>query len=187
MTQDNNQTNMLTDNKKWDIVRTFLNQDIHKKNKFLIKHQISSYEDFIEIYINKIIQDYNPVTFVKDNIEFCAEISNPRLTKAFHKDLMGNNSILMPNDALEKNLTYHSSLIVDVKYYYKIMNDDKIEDFKQFQEENVPIADIPIMIGSKYCMTQIDDNLNKRNDNNYENGGYFIIRGTEKVIISQEG
>ena len=45
---------------------------------------------------------------------------------------------------------------------------------------NVFIGNIPIMVGSKYCNSK-----NNKKDQ-YDVGGYFIINGNEKVIISQE-
>ena len=43
------------------------------------------------------------------------------------------------------------------------------------------------MVGSNYCVLRNQNiNLNKTDECLYDNGGYFIINGNEKVIVSQD-
>ena len=42
---------------------------------------------------------------------------------------------------------------------------------------------IPIMVGSKYCVNnKLPDDMECK----YDGGGYMIVNGNEKVIITQE-
>ena len=53
---------------------------------------------------------------------------------------------------------------------------------------NINLGKIPIMVGSNYCVLRNQNiNLKKTEECLYDNGGYFIIDGKEKCIMSQEG
>ena len=51
-------------------------------------------------------------------------------------------------------------------------------------EKDISIGNIPIMIKSKYCTTSIKKDL--LGECKYDPGGYFIIKGQEKVVMSIE-
>lgn len=55
-------------------------------------------------------------------------------------------------------------------------------------EEGIELTKIPLMLHSDFCVlrNQPDAFLREVGECTYEKGGYFIIRGKEKVIISQE-
>lgn len=81
-----------------------------------------------------------------------------------------------PNDARNNHFTYDSHIFVNIT----ITNPDGIET----THNRVSIGKIPVMLGSCRC------NLNAHNRiQNYECpndfGGYFIINGKEKVLVSQ--
>lgn len=66
------------------------------------------------------------------------------------------------------------------------------EDEKNLPEENREkpffIGKLPIMLKSKYCILRDldEDDLYAWNECPYDSGGYFIINGSEKVLIAQE-
>jgi hypothetical protein len=51
-------------------------------------------------------------------------------------------------------------------------------------EKDLPIANIPVMLKSKYCSTHIKSDLH--GECKYDPGGYFIVKGAEKAILSME-
>jgi len=66
-----------------------------------------------------------------------------------------------------------------------IMTDKKEESITGVEEVGVPIATIPLMMRSKYCSL----NQYKGNDQNecdFNPGGYFIVNGQEKIVMSIE-
>jgi DNA-directed RNA polymerase beta subunit len=99
-----------------------------------------------------------------------------------------DDELMFPMDARDRNLTYASVITSDVtqiQEIYDINTDEKIMKIIGKPEINIPIASIPIMIKSKYCSLT----LNKEGDSrecDYDPGGYFIINGMEKVVISQD-
>lgn len=95
---------------------------------------------------------------------------------------------LFPSDALNRSLTYSGKILAKVTQIQEITDiqtNDKIEKIIGQPEENVPIANIPIMVGSQYCSRTLYKNQDK-SESRFDPGGYFISKGAEKVIISQD-
>ena len=94
---------------------------------------------------------------------------------------------MYPNDARLRSMTYgitiHYDVDVEFDYY---LNDEKVHDKKTL--EKIYLGRFPIMLHSNMCIlrgmsTEARFNLGEcRNDF----GGYFIIDGKEKCILSQE-
>jgi len=92
---------------------------------------------------------------------------------------------LFPHEARTRNMTYSSSLSVDIRH--SILNAD-CAGYETLVKETihpkVPIADVPVMVKSEFCRLhgltdiQLAHNLEDPNDP----GGYFIIHGKEKVL-----
>jgi len=103
-----------------------------------------------------------------------------------------NGAILpmMPNDARMRNLTYASPLFVDVRIRTTFIDNTKGGE-RQVRERlfpNVHLGKIPVMVGSKYCLLHDQKHLHPiaLGECAEDYGGYFIVGGGERVIISQE-
>ena len=92
---------------------------------------------------------------------------------------------MYPNDARLQGLTYSTSMYCDICIVYRILDEEK-SIYKNFPR--VPIGTIPIMLHSSSCILQGLDKIKLRElgECPYDQGGYFIINGKEKVILSQE-
>jgi DNA-directed RNA polymerase II subunit RPB2 len=104
-----------------------------------------------------------------------------------------NGAILpmMPNDARLRNLTYASPLFVDVRIKTTFIDNTATTEKKTVRERlfpNIHMGKIPVMVGSKYCLLHDQKYLHPKNlgECAEDFGGYFIISGGERVIISQE-
>lgn len=97
-----------------------------------------------------------------------------------------NLSVMFPNEARLKNLTYQSNIFCNVGVHFILHNDEGRSIIKNFEKVN--IGSIPIMIHSKMCLLHKLDpiKLSDFGECPYDHGGYFIIKGKEKVILSQE-
>jgi DNA-directed RNA polymerase II subunit RPB2 len=94
---------------------------------------------------------------------------------------------MYPNDARLRNMTYGTTIHYDVDVDFIYYNgDEKIE--QTITLEKIYLGRFPIMVQSNLCIlkglaTEARFNLGEcRNDY----GGYFIIDGKEKCIVSQE-
>ena len=97
---------------------------------------------------------------------------------------------MMPNDARLRNLTYASPLFVDVRIKTTFIDNTRngIRETRERLFPNVHLGKIPVMVGSKYCLLHDQMNLHPKalGECSEDSGGYFIISGGERVIISQE-
>ena len=103
-----------------------------------------------------------------------------------------NGAILpmMPNDARLRNMTYASPLFVDILVKTTFIDNTKGGE-RQTRERlfpNVHMGKIPVMVGSKYCLLHDQKHIHPRilGECAEDYGGYFIVSGGERVIISQE-
>src|SRR5439155_15417601 len=99
-----------------------------------------------------------------------------------------DDEIMFPQHARIRNLTYASKLVATITQIQEIIDiaTDSITTKTVGQAEyEYPITNIPIMVRSKYCSL----NLKKGYDNSeceFDPGGYFIVNGSEKVVMSLE-
>ena len=84
--------------------------------------------------------------------------------------------MILPFETRIRNLTYASSVYIDIRI---VNNEDEPLVF-----EHCLLCKLPMMVGCKLCNLQLED-LNSK-ECEYDNGGYFIINGSEKVLIAQE-
>jgi DNA-directed RNA polymerase II subunit RPB2 len=97
---------------------------------------------------------------------------------------------MMPNDARLRNLTYASPLNVDVKVTTTFIDNTRngIRESNVRIFPNVHLGKIPVMVGSKYCLLNDQKHIHPSNlgECPEDVGGYFIIQGGERAMISME-
>lgn len=177
---------------------TIIEQYFKENEQCLVSHHINSYNYFISNGIPLIFKENNPCRFlenVESNQTECLIYLGGKTGDAiyFGKPVIYDETTnykhyMYPNDARLRNMTYGITIHYDVDIdfiYYNEMGEKIIETS---QIEKVFLGKFPIMVQSKLCIlnglsTNVRFNLGEcRNDY----GGYFIIDGKEKVIISQE-
>jgi len=200
----------LTDLKKldpWILIETYFRDNPNYKTQ----HQIDSFNEFIYSKTNGIqyiIKRENPLIIYKDTInadqgKYKYEI-NIYYGETLNDDGSFNDKIkdnifisspieynndestyMYPNIARLKGYTYASSILCNIGVRF-IDNEKNKVTIKNFEKIN--IGTIPIMVKSKLCILNgLDDTrLNELGECPYDQGGYFIIKGKEKVFLSQE-
>lgn len=97
---------------------------------------------------------------------------------------------MMPNDARLRNLTYASPLNVDVKVTTTFIDHTRnsIRESNVRIFPNVHLGKIPVMVGSKYCLLNDQKHIHPSSmgECTHDVGGYFIIQGGERAMISME-
>lgn len=163
------------------------------EEKGLVRQQLDSFDEFIQTSIQKIVEDSPDIEFqaeaqytggVMDKpTQFKLSFEQIYLSKATHWEKDGTSCPMTPSDARLRNLTYAAPLYVDIKKTIISShgkNETKCD--KKF------IGKIPIMLKSSYCFLNNmgDRDLAELNECPLDPGGYFIINGSEKVLIAQE-
>lgn len=167
------------------------------------QHHIDSFREFLRNHIPNVIATYNPITMIKEEtkgnskINMSVEVyvggkSEDGLKLYIDRPIMmdedGNEQLLTPHEARIRNLTYQTTVYADIEVDYKTSEKKKPDQTETVKFERVPIGSIPIMLHSDPCILHEQGNavLQGLGECMYDQGGYFIIDGKEKVIVSQE-
>ena len=163
-------------NDVWYIIKALLESD---NKKYLIKHHIDSFNDFIENKIHDYDSELNNYKY-----EIAINFINVYYTKPHISENDGSIKKMYPQDARSRNLNYTSTLYVDIEVIvWKNPNSEDKKSISYKEIKGINIADIPIMVKSKYCML---NDLTSNKECKMDLGGYFIVNGNEKVIVCQE-
>ena len=166
----------------------------------LVSHHLESFNDFFSHGINRIFRENNPIRFIEreedvtkgsNRNECLLYLGGKDGSKIYYgKPVIyddNNAHYMFPNDARLRNMTYGITIHYDVEVDFIYYNGDDRKEYSKTLEK-IYLGRFPIMLQSDLCIL---NTLNKdvrfnmgecRNDY----GGYFIIDGKEKVIISQE-
>jgi len=100
---------------------------------------------------------------------------------------------LFPNDARLWNISYSINFSFDILVRYTISTiDEKTHTVKVDKSDVVfskhQLFAIPILLKSKFCSTHgaTSTLLTKMDECKHEQGGYFIVNGKEKVLITRQ-
>ena len=170
----------------WKLIDSFFTSNTN--SRYISNHHLDSFNVFMKTKIPYIIQTLNPFVIIKDGYEINVYIGGYEGTGIYvSKPYRDDGSILFPIHARLEDLTYSSEIYVDVYIEYKSTKDDDNKVVTSNLKQ-IPIGNIPIMIQSELCnlegMTKND--LIQSSECPYDQGGYFIVDGKEKTIVSQE-
>lgn len=180
----------------WSILEKYFDSDRY----CLTRHHIDSYNDFVANRIKNTIKLLNSqITTVKKTDSLTHEINvyiggeagdNIQITTPtiVSYDDEGNTKsrIMYPNEARMLDLTYKFDIYADIVVKYTTFGNKNISETKVFPNEL--IGSIPIMLHSDICVLnhRSPELLKEMGECIYDQGGYFVINGKEKVIVAQE-
>jgi DNA-directed RNA polymerase II subunit RPB2 len=164
----------------------------------LVRHQIESYDHFINNQIQKTIEMFNPVfihsehDLIPDSNEYALNVKiNFENFKLYPPQIHENNGatkMMLPMEARLRNFTYASTMTIDLRIEYIIKNtNDEITIIKKFLPK-INIGKMPIMVKSSVCVLTQNKHIEPlyTRECHMDCGGYFIIKGSEKTVLGQE-
>ena len=158
----------------WYVARSFLEEE------GLVQHQIRSYNYFVRkglqelvnsLEVQEIKTKHGTLTFKFGTIE----IGKPRII-----EIDGTiNDNITPAECRLRKLTYAAPLYAKMNLYL---------DGRLLSSENVEVGIIPVMVKSDICplSKMTHDELLAIGEDPMDPGGYFIINGSERVIVAIE-
>ena len=166
----------------------------------LVRHQIESYNHFINYQIYRTIQMFNSVVTHSDNdyipekdmylLEIEISFSNFKLYPPQIHENNGATKIMLPDEAKIRNFTYASSMAIDLNIKYTIRNSDTMDNPKIITKvlPKINIGKMPIMLKSSICILSQNNHIHPSLTGECEMdcGGYFIVKGSEKTVLGQE-
>jgi DNA-directed RNA polymerase II subunit RPB2 len=181
----------------WILIEAYFK---HKHLKQLVKHQLESYNYFVNNQIQQTIEMFNPLIIASEH-DYIKELNLYRLEieitfenfSIYRPQIYENNGstkIMFPQEARLRNFSYSSAMTLDLNIKYIIRNGENYKNVLNYQKKikNVHIGKLPIMLKSDLCVLNQYKHLNHNETGEcyMDPGGYFIINGSEKTCISQE-
>jgi DNA-directed RNA polymerase subunit B" len=152
------------------------------ENHSLVESQIKSYDYFINEGIKSIVMNFNrdniPDYLLETYDEINLKIEDVWLGDPTHIEVDGSITKLTPQIARLRGLTYAAPLFMKVSTTIG----------SQKEEFEVQIAKMPIMLKSSKCVLhgKSKEELIDLGEDPDEPGGYFVVNGTEKVVVMIE-
>ncbi|EGD75318.1 RNA polymerase II [Salpingoeca rosetta] len=157
---------------KWRLLPSFL------QLKGLVRQHVDSFNHFVEIDIHnivkansKIVSDVNPRVYL--------EYTSIRVGEPVIQNGPFDDHDVTPMECRLRNTTYAAPMHVNVR----LSLSGEVRNYN-----DILIGRLPIMLRSKKCrlFKANDEQMAKMGECPLDPGGYFIIGGTEKVILMQE-
>lgn len=156
--------------------------------QILYNHLFTSYNQLVENTIPFILKEEGNV--FHENVtqseiySYGFKFSN---IKIFPPTRERDNELIYPHMARKNHLNYFSNIQAHVVQYQErtdLLTGEKT--IKNIGEgEDTIIGSVPVMVKSKYCTTKLKPDTSKY-ECKYDPGGYFIVNGQEKVVVSIE-
>ncbi|CAL1694978.1 unnamed protein product [Somion occarium] len=187
----------------WTVITAFFDA------KGLVRQQLDSFDEFVQNTMQELVDENADLildqadqhTGHESDVTRRYEIkfgqiylSRPTVTESD-----GSVVPVFPQEARLRNLTYSAPLYIEMKKRVMVGREDPDSltgdmIWEQEHEETpedtrkVWIGKVPIMLRSTFCILHDlnDDELYDLNECPFDSGGYFIINGSEKVLIAQE-
>lgn len=157
----------------WPLLEAFF------KEKGLVRQHLDSYDNFIEHELQRIINEIGKIDLEIEG----AEVKFGKIRVGPHgpqvREADGSTSHIFPNEARLRNLSYSAPVYLEMI---------QLERGQQRKSVEVYIGEMPVMLKSKLCRLRNmkDEELIEANEDPLDPGGYFIVNGSERVIVTQE-
>ena len=147
-----------------------------------VESNIQSFNHFIDKGLQLVIDENKEAepAIIPHNIEkFKIKFGRITVGKPVITEADGSERPIFPIEARLRKISYYAPIFLEVSTY---INDIQRENFV------TTIGKMPIMLKSKYCnLNELNrEDLMKHGEDPTDPGGYFIINGTERVIVNVE-
>ena len=151
--------------------------------------QISNFDFFIHHRLPKIIEDESTIEIeINDKEIFKVQFGHVFVDKPYVIDENRDLRYITPTEARFREFNYSSTIFCDIRTCtVKTINGEKIEQNIKLFPKKI-IAKIPIMVKSSKCalFSKSTEECVRLGECRYDPGGYFIIKGKERALVSQE-
>ena len=141
----------------------------------LVESNVVSFNNFIDKRMQEIVDE---IAETINNEDFEIKLGKISVGRPKIVEADGSSSLIIPAEARLRNLTYAAPVFLEIT----VKKDDQVDS------ETVEIGKIPVMVKSKICNTHgmSKDELIKNYNDPLDPGGYFIIKGNERVMVMAE-
>jgi len=151
-----------------------------KNDVGFVRFQIDSYNNFLDNRLQKIVDEIGEIKPEVPEIgELTIKFGKVAVGKPSVKEAEGAVREILPMEARLRDFSYTAPVYIEIT---PIVN--KVEQ----EPVNVLLAEMPIMLKSKVCpLSKLTrEELEENGEDPDDAGGYFIINGTERVLVLME-
>ncbi len=159
--------------KRWPII-----QDILKREGIARQH-LNSFDEFLERGLQSIINEVGQIDIENAEYPYKIQLGKVKLQQPRMMELDGSITHITPAEARLRNVSYCAPVMMEASV---------IEDGKILESRFVHIGDVPVMAKSNACILNnfSSQKLVEHGEDPNDPGGYFIINGSERVIVGLE-
>ena len=160
-------------NKRWPVIQDIL------KREGIAKQHLNSFDEFLERGLQSIIKEVDKIDIENAEYPYKIQLGKVKLQQPRMMELDGSITHITPAEARLRNVSYAAPVMMEASV---------IEDGKILESRFVHIGDVPVMAKSNACILNNFSNLKliDYGEDPNDPGGYFIINGSERVIVGLE-
>ena len=156
------------------------------KEKGLVRQHLDSYDEFIEHGLQEVVDETGEIEIEVPESPYKIKLGQlwlidpqSRINGPYITEVDGTKHEIYPMEARFRNLSYAAPLSLEMT---------PIIDGRELETELVLIGDLPVMLKSKLCVLSqlLPEELIAHGEDPDDPGGYFVINGSERVIVALE-
>jgi len=160
-------------NKRWPIIQDILSRE------GVAKQHLNSFDEFLKKGLQDIIDEIGHIDIENAEYPYKIKLGRIQFKQPRMMELDGSVTHITPVEARLRNVSYVAPLMLEANV---------IEDGKTLESRFIHIGDIPVMVKSESCILRsfTPQKLIDYAEDPEDPGGYFIINGSERVIVGLE-
>ena len=160
-------------NRRWPII-----QDVLRLNG-IAKQHLNSFDEFIDKGLQGTIDEMGQIEIENTEYPYKIQLGKAKMKRPRMMELDGSITNVTPAEARLRNVSYVAPVMVEASV---------VEDGKLLESRHVHVGDIPVMVKSQSCVLHnlSAEELVAQGEDPNDPGGYFIINGSERVIVGLE-
>nr|AIF17841.1 DNA-directed RNA polymerase subunit B (rpoB) [uncultured marine thaumarchaeote KM3_79_D07] len=160
-------------NKRWPIIQDILSR------QGVAKQHLNSFDEFLKKGLQDIIDEIAHIDIENAEYPYKIQLGRVQFKQPRMMELDGSVTHITPVEARLRNVSYVAPLMLEANV---------IEDGKTLENRFIHIGDIPVMVKSESCILRsfTPQKLIDYAEDPEDPGGYFIINGSERVIVGLE-
>ncbi len=149
----------------------------------IAEHHIESFNNFLEHGMQRVIDEQETIDTdigeKEGEEEVFVALGNIRVGTPKVQEADGSEEPLYPQEARLRNITYSAPMYMEMQI---------VEGDKEYEPTETYIGDLPIMMRSNNCNLEglSDDEIVELGEDPEDPGGYFIVNGSERVLMTSE-
>src|SRR3972149_2325000 len=160
-------------NKRWPIIHDLL------KREGIARQHLNSFDEFLERGLQSIINEVAQIEIENAEYPYKIQLGKIKFQQPRMMELDGSITHITPAEGRLRNVSYSAPVMMEASV---------VEDGKILESRFVHIGDIPVMVRSNACILNnfSTQKLIEHGEDPHDPGGYFIINGSERVIVGLE-